>query len=206
MINARIDLICRMLKPSPLTADIGCDHGYISLYVAKECGGRVIASDISAGSLEKAKELLNDYPNATTLLSNGFDEYSERVTQAVISGMGGRLIIDILSRIDYNPDLVLGAQHNAREVREYLIKRGYNIVEDECVYDRDKFYEIIRAEYGQSQPLDELALTYGAFYKRKNPHLLRYLKSEQAKIEGYKQTPYNQKRLSEIKEVLIWQE
>ncbi len=206
MESARIKTICRMLRPSLLTADVGCDHGFVALYAAKNCGGRVIASDVSEGSLKKAKETLTDCKNAKILLSNGFDAYDERVTQAVISGMGGRLIIDILSRIDYNPDLVLGAQHNAKEVREYLIERGYRIVEDEGVFDRDKFYQIIRAEHGGSEKLDDLALGYGAFYKRKNPHLLRYLKQEKAKIEGYKLTPKNAKRLSEIKEVLIWQE
>ena len=206
MDSARLEVICKMLRPSPLTADIGCDHGFVSLYASKNCGGRVIASDISEGSLKKAQELLKDCKNAKTLLSNGFDAYDERVTQAVISGMGGRLIIDILSRIDYRPDLVLGAQHNAKELREYLITNGYKIVEDECVFDRDKFYEIIRAEEGESEELDDLALTYGVFYKRKNPHLLRYLKQEKAKVEGYKRTPKNEKRLSEIKEVLIWQE
>ena len=205
MDSARLEVICKMLRPSPLTADVGCDHGYVSLYAAQNCGGRVIASDISVGSLKRAQQTLRDCPNAITILSNGFDAYPERVTQAVISGMGGRLIIDILSRIDYTPDLVLGAQHNAREVREYLVSRGYMIVEDEFVFDRGKFYQIIRAEQGKSEKLDDLALTYGAFYKRKNAHLLRYLKSEQAKIEGYKKTPHNVKRLSEIKEVLVWQ-
>ncbi len=201
----RIDAVCSLIKPCGSLADIGCDHGYVAKFALDLGVGRVIASDLRAKSLDKARKLLAERKNVEFVLSDGFDNLPERVDTAVISGMGGRKIIDILSRLSYKPVLVLGAQHNVKELRVYLIEHGYKITDDFCVFDRGKYYDFIRAEEGSAEMPDELALYYGIFYKRKNPDLLKMVSEQLFKLGNYKQTPENLVAFYRLQEVLKWQ-
>ena len=63
MANAeRIRILCSHLTPAETFADVGCDHGYMSEYMLKNglCE-KLYFSDVSKGSLEKAKKLLRGY-------------------------------------------------------------------------------------------------------------------------------------------------
>lgn len=201
----RIEAVCSLIKPCRSLADIGCDHGYVAKFALDFGIAKVIASDVRVKSLDKARRLLAGYGNVEFALSDGFDSLPFRVDTAVISGMGGRRIIDILSRCDYKPALILGAQHNVAELRVYLIEHGYIITDDFCVYDRGKYYDFIRAEAGVTEMPDGVALKYGIFYKRKNPDLLKMVSELIAKLGGYKQTPENIAVTESLQEVLKWQ-
>ena len=202
----RISAVCSLIRPCGCLADIGCDHGLVARYALDNGVKEVIAADISEGSLKKAKKLLDGYPNVTYRLSDGFDGIEKKADVAVISGMGGRTIADILSRLTYKPQLILGAQHNQKELREFLIQNGYAIEEDFCVCDRGKFYDFMRANEGQSPPLSAAQLYYGVFYKRKNPDLKAYMLDQKAILESYKPTQSILYKVELVKEVLIWQE
>ena len=58
----RLQTVCGQLSPCDTLADVGCDHGYCTLY-ALERGlcRRAVISDISRSSLHKAEELLSSY-------------------------------------------------------------------------------------------------------------------------------------------------
>lgn len=201
----RIDAVCSLIRPGASLADIGCDHGLVAKYALDHGVQRVVAADISEKSLSKACALLSDYENARFIVSDGFDEVDERVEQAVIAGLGGSKIVDLISRLDYRPSLVLGAQCDQRKLREHLITHGYKITHDFCFYDRGKYYDFIRAEEGISPPLTGIQLEFGAFYKEKNPHLKAKAEELKGKILGYKLTPRNENRLKMTEEVLSWQ-
>ena len=201
----RIDAVCSLIRPGASLADIGCDHGLVAKYALDHGVRRVVAADISEKSLSKARALLSGYENARFIVSDGFDEVDERVEQAVIAGMGGSKIVDLISRLDYRPSLVLGAQCDQRKLREYLITHGYKITNDFCFYDRGKYYDFIRAEEGLSAPLTETQLEFGAFYRAKNPHLKAKAEELKCKILGYKLTPRNEIRLNMTEEELSWQ-
>ena len=52
----RIDTLCSLLEKAEVFADIGCDHGYCTEYMLKNALCKhAIFSDVSRGSLEKAK-------------------------------------------------------------------------------------------------------------------------------------------------------
>lgn len=201
----RISAVCSLIRPSRNLADIGCDHGLVAAYALDFGIGEVIAADISEGSLQKARRLLAGRGNVRFVISDGFDGIPVRVEQAVVSGMGGQKIADIISRCPYRPALVLGAQHNVKELRVFLSGGGYRIVEDFCVCDRGKYYDFIRAEEGKADALDAVQLAYGAFYKRKNPYLYDFAAAAADKIKGYKLTDENRMRLEMLEEVLKWQ-
>lgn len=200
----RITAICSMIKPGGILADIGCDHGLVAGYASRVCD-KVIAADVSEKAVAAVSKKFAGKENVICVVSDGFDSIPRPVDQAVITGMGGRLIIKILSRYPRRPDLILGAQHDVPALRVWLTENGYRIVADRCVYDRGKYYDVIRAEAGTQPPLDEIERTIGVFYKQKNPDLLRFLTETEEKINGYKRTNANAARLALVKEAIEWQ-
>lgn len=73
------------------------------------------------------------------------------VDSVVIAGMGGNLIRDIIEeRLDVFKSLkyaVLQPVQNPEVLREYLYKRGFNILGEQLCIDESKYYEIIKVCY-----------------------------------------------------------
>lgn len=134
-------------------ADIGCDHGKL-LAVALLDGRclKAIAGDISADSLSKtislAKELgLED--RIEFRVSNGFEKIGENLDTAVIAGLGGYEIRDILSQqLPEIKRLVLCPHQNAMIARRALNQIGYGAIKDYVIKEGRKYYQIIVAEKG----------------------------------------------------------
>ncbi|MBQ8882171.1 MAG: SAM-dependent methyltransferase [Clostridia bacterium] len=202
----RIKTLCSLIKPCNILADIGCDHALVSAYaIRNKLADKVYAVDISETAVNKAKNRLARYAGATAILSNGFTNLPEKVDTAVIAGMGGMKIIEILQQIDYRPSLVLGAQHDAYRLRNYLNTNGYKITQDFCLFDHGKFYDFICAESGQGEVLDEIQLNYGKFFATKNPSLKIKVEKELSQLVSYG-TNSSKERISFAKEVLKWQQ
>lgn len=204
----RLNVIASFIKPCDKFADIGCDHGLVSLFVAKNrLANKIYACDVSPACLDKARKLLADY-DAEFVEGDGFTPLQDRgifVDQAVIAGMGGELIIRILSACRGKPALVLGAQKNADKLRSYLTANGYVIVDDVKTEEKGKFYDVIRAEEGKSVSLDEIQLEMGVFYKTRNPDLLAYCEFSERRLKNYKRTEENEKKARFVAEVKKWQ-
>ena len=70
------------------------------------------------------------------------------VQVAIIAGMGGNLIRDILEAdlevVKQFKYMILQPVQNAEVLREYLYKTGYDIIDEEICNDDGKFYEIIK--------------------------------------------------------------
>ncbi|MBQ9791147.1 MAG: SAM-dependent methyltransferase [Clostridia bacterium] len=149
--NVSGDVIC----------DIGCDHGKLSYYLlSNNIVNFVYVSDISAPSLEKAINLLNDnglQENYKAIVSDGFLAYPSDVAidMAIISGMGGIEIKKILSNNNIDvKKYVLQPQHNEYDLKDYLIHNNYNIIKDYIIKQKDKFYNIIVCEKGNREYSD----------------------------------------------------
>lgn len=205
----RLEVIVSLIRPCDVFADIGCDHGLIARYVSdNRLAGRVYATDISAAALRKAEKLLADCDNAAFLLGDGFaplDANGIYVDEAVIAGVGGELIIKMLSATRSRPSLVLGAQKNADKLRVYLAADGYNITDDVKVSDDGKFYDIIRAERGYMPVPDAIHAFMGVHYERKNPDMAAYCEYLGSKLDTFKKTERNLALAGFVREVKKWQ-
>ena len=83
--------------------DVGCDHGYIPIFLAENgIAAKIFASDVSVGPLEAAKR--NAEARGLTdkigfFLSDGIpDEAAPLIDTVIIAGMGGETISGILER------------------------------------------------------------------------------------------------------------
>ena len=83
--------------------DVGCDHGYIPIFLAENgIAAQIFASDVSAGPLEAAKrnvEARGLTGKISFFLADGIPgESAPLVDTVIIAGMGGETISGILER------------------------------------------------------------------------------------------------------------
>lgn len=147
---SRLNVLYDLIGTGEVFSDVGCDHGLISKMVLD--GGKykkVILSDISEKSLEKAVNLLAGYKDKVEfLVSDGFTKYTTVPDGAIIAGMGGEEIVKILSGKIMPSSLVLAPQKNTDKVRRLLLEKGYKILKDFTFYSQGKFYDAIKAVKG----------------------------------------------------------
>ncbi len=199
-LSKRMTAIADMVPRCGVVADVGCDHGFVSIYlIQSHVAERVIAMDVNKGPLERAAEHvaehgLGDYIELR--LSDGLAKVtkSDCTDAVVIAGMGGVLMTRILKEalVDRGlciPDLILQPQSDSARLRSFLREQGYTITEEKMVCEDGKYYQMFRARYqGEGIPgadyENELSDAFGPLLLRdKNPVLLQYLQKEIAKFE-----------------------
>lgn len=153
-----------MLGNCDCLADIGCDHGRFSVAVLQHNAAKsVIASDISAASLEKAKLLTKRCGFAGQIefrCADGFETFSPgEIDKAVLTGMGGELIVSILEEntpvVDMLEKIVMQPMRGEAELREYLYRNGFTVLDEEVVYDSGRYYQLISAKRGKPSPIPQ---------------------------------------------------
>lgn len=154
MQDKRLFAILNEVDRCDTLADVGTDHGLLCLLALKgERANRVIATDISAKSLQKAIDLLTEegYSDVSEFrCGDGLSVLNPKDADViVISGMGGGEIIGMINQSDeFESKFVLSPQSDVRRVRETLIRNGYRITKDYIVKSYGKFYDIISAVRG----------------------------------------------------------
>lgn len=155
-ISYRLKCIAKMVGKCDRIADIGTDHAYLPIYLIKEkiCR-KAIASDINKGPVEKAKfniRMENVESSIECRLGAGFDNIKPKeVNVAVIAGMGGNLIrniiddgMEVFKSLDY---LVVQPMQNTDILRKYIYESGYIVLDEDLCKDENKYYEVIKIKY-----------------------------------------------------------
>lgn len=164
------------------TADVGCDHAYTSIYLVEQgIAPRVIAMDVNAGPLARAKENVKKFgmeENISLRLSDGLEALLPRETDTIlIAGMGGPLMERILSaypeKVDTVKELVLQPQSEIAEFRRFVQKIGFRITEEDMLFEDGKYYTILRAEHGEEEPWTEEEYLYGKYLRKEAYPVLR---------------------------------
>ncbi|MBR4496625.1 MAG: tRNA (adenine(22)-N(1))-methyltransferase TrmK [Acholeplasmatales bacterium] len=166
----RIETLASLTKGSKIICDVGCDHGYVVIEALKNYGvEKAIAADINESPLNQAK--LNAkglYDKIEFILSDGFKNINSDFDTAIIAGMGGILIKDIiLSSINKlkNKKLILQANSDRPFLRKFLNENNFKIVNEIALFDQNKYYEIIVCEKG-NESLDEFDIEFGPILRR----------------------------------------
>lgn len=146
-------------------ADIGCDHGYVPIYlIKKHIASYALAMDINKDPLAKAKSNALAYKvddKFDTRLSNGLDKLeASEVDCVIIAGMGGKLIENILQadahKLNTYKRLILSPHKDLMAVREKLNEMSIPIVNEDMLYEEGHYYNFIIAEPGGVEPTNSL--------------------------------------------------
>lgn len=151
-LSRRLTAIIRMVKPVDSIADIGCDHGFLSIALAeKKLCNKIIAADVNIGPLGRAREhiLENELEDVIeTRLSDGFEKIAPgEVSAFVIAGMGGPLGLEILyngkEQVAGTEYFILQIQSEIELVR-YCLREWNFICTKECLVLEDgKYYFVM---------------------------------------------------------------
>lgn len=150
--DKRLTTLFNLAGEGEVFLDIGCDHGLVSLNAIKSGKfKRIIITDISQKSLQKAISLLKPYGDKVkAVVTDGFNGITDEVSVAFIAGMGGEEISKILvNALKLPQKLVLSPQKNSEKVRRTLISLGYKILRDFTFFECKKYYDGILAVKGE---------------------------------------------------------
>ncbi len=231
-LSKRLQAVAEKVDNGNIVCDVGCDHGYVSIYLTeKKISPKVYAMDVRTGPLERAKEHIKEYgfeQDIQVILSDGLKSMPEEKADTLIcAGMGGRLVIKILSdsldKVKRMQQLILQPQSEIWLVREFLRQCGFVIYDEDMVEEDGKFYPILCVRVSgavhsdESLAQEEQALfdKYGPkLLAKKHPVLKQYLlwesmqfqKIEQELQQMGKESEKKQSRLLTLKQEMVQNE
>lgn len=192
-LSKRLQSIANFVLKDANVCDIGTDHGYIPVYLIKEniCK-KVIATDISKGSLDKIIDLIkkeNLEKHIETRLGDGLDILkSNEADTLIIAGMGGILISEILEKgkeITESIDkYIFQPMIGSKDLRKYLVENHFKIIDEDLVFEEGKYYEIIYAIKGNQKIEKDIYYEISEILiKNKHPLLNSFIEYKKNKVK-----------------------
>ncbi|MHB1314995.1 MAG: tRNA (adenine(22)-N(1))-methyltransferase [Christensenellales bacterium] len=180
-IGERLSAAASLLPNGGVIADVGCDHGRLALWLYQT--GRyekIIATDISSPSLEKAKALAQRYGAPIDCrLGDGLSALEAGEAGGILmAGWGGLQIYGaIANRMQTAKTalLVLQPMTHGGDLRCNLVKAGFGIMaETLCRGSRGRLYEAFSVQYGRCMAQkDPFIIALGPMlYEQKHPLLI----------------------------------
>ena len=206
MINYRFKLCprlyacARLVRDGKRVADVGADHAYIAIWLAKNnITNKIIATDLRKGPLINAEKNILKYglkDQVDLRLSDGFKNINENEAEdIIIAGMGGELIKKITKDVkwlkDSNKRLILQPMSDIKKLRVFLKEERFEIKKEIAVVSGNKVYIVMVASFSEKEIVEDEMYPYlGKLRDNLNFETIRYIEREIKslcnKIEGLK--------------------
>lgn len=189
-LSLRMKTVAGMVVPGSRVCDIGCDHAFVSIYLAlHKVADHVIASDVRTGPCDIAEANIAKWGVKDMVelrLGDGLETIEAGEADTIImAGMGGLLMLDILTRgrnvVACAKHLVLQPQSEVEQVRRYISENGWRVSDEVMVKDAGKYYVVIgvdcdKAADRHNEDIDEVYYRYGRMLiENKSGVLAEYL-------------------------------
>ncbi|MBE8951242.1 MAG: SAM-dependent methyltransferase [Quinella sp. 3Q1] len=180
MIDSRIKAVLNFVEPKSRVADIGADHGYLSLELINSGrASKVIATEKNIHPFEALSKNIFGVAGIEARLGDGLQVLSAgEVDTICIAGMGGALIVKIL---DDAPEIVQSAQkiilqpmNATKKIRDWLTENNWQIVDEDLAESAGIIYEIICAEKNPPKKI---------FKRESSPLLKKFLTQRLEKLQ-----------------------
>ena len=178
--DSRIAAVMNFVHAGSRVADIGADHGYLSIALAENnLAAKIIATEKNLHPFEALSKNISDADLSGRIevrLGDGLKIISAgEVDTICIAGMGGALIAKIL---DDAPDVVQSARqliiqpmNNAKKIRAWLAENNFVIEDEDLAEAAGIIYEIFSAVKTPNVPKT---------FKRDNSPLLKKFFAQRA--------------------------
>jgi len=155
-LGARLELCASLVRPGAALADIGTDHAYLPIWLAKQgLISRAIAADVKLGPLQKARINIERYrvqDVVSARLSDGLDAvFPMEADDIVIAGMGGEMIIRIIAAAAWlkneQKHLILQPMTSAEPLRRFLAEQGFAVLKEQAVVEEGRAYSVMMVRF-----------------------------------------------------------
>ena len=155
-LDGRLASAAGLVRQGARFADIGTDHAHLPLALLRE--GRIesaVCSDINRGPLDSAMANAREagfFEKIRFVLTDGAAALAdEGLTDIAICGMGGELIAAIIEAAPFLKDsgirLILQPMSRQGQLRRYLAREGFAVINEVYSYSQGKYYVTLCAEY-----------------------------------------------------------
>lgn len=150
-LGKRLLALYRMVPNGSVVADIGCDHGQLSIaLVQNRIAKHVYACDLRSGPLSRAQQAVDlaGFGNAIDCrLRNGLDDLPDDVNIVVIAGMGFETIQMILEshmeELMKQRLFIIQSNTHPDALRKWISDHHFTIFKEDLVQEDRHYYEII---------------------------------------------------------------
>lgn len=155
-LDPRLAAAAALVRPGGTVADIGCDHGKLTAYLALRGDvARVIGADLRPGPLAVARatcQAAGCLGKAELRLGSGLSVLAPAEAQdIVLAGISAQTTIEILQAAPWvkrpGVRLVLVPATKHGRLRQWLCRQGFALVQEEPVQAAGRWYAVMAAEY-----------------------------------------------------------
>src|SRR5574344_332011 len=186
MDSKRLLVIASYIKKNDNLIDVGCDHGYLGIYLKKNnLVHNLLLTDLRSSALNNAlQNITSNRLEIDTFLTDGLNNINLSNYDVVsISGMGTKTILDILKPLKKDNNIlkvIIQSNNNLLELRNGMLKLGYYLYSDKVVFENNIWYVISKFKKGY-QRLNYSQKNFGIFAKDKYNYY-KYLKESYQKL------------------------
>ena len=167
-LSPRLRTCCSFVAPGSRVADVGCDHGYLSIWLLTQGIARsAIASDINQQPLLSAVRNAEKYgvrDRMEFFLSDGVCSIPRDFDTLVCAGVGGDTMVSILEAAPWLKNdgycLILQCQSKTPMLRRYLSDNGWRICRETAVRDGRFVYTVMEVKWAPESPRLDVAGWY----------------------------------------------
>ena len=167
-LSDRLAACCRFVHSGDRVADVGCDHGYLSIHLLQTgIANHVYAADVRQGPLSSAKRNAASYgvtEHIDFFLSDGVQSLPRDFDTLVCAGMGADTMESILAAAPWLQSsryrMILQCQSKTPSLRRYLSETGWAISRETVLRDGRFLYTVMEVLWQPEAP----KLTVGQWY------------------------------------------
>lgn len=177
-ISNRLKTIADMIDSNYHVIDVGCDHALLDVYLTLNKKIKCTAIDNKEKVINYSKENIEKY-NLTSkielILNDGLENIKIHDDDVVVlAGLGTKTILNIIANKNIK-HLIVQSNDDVYNLRYQLTKLNYKVIDEKIVYEKKKYYTIIKLEKGKAK-YSKKELEYGPILlKEKNKVFDKYL-------------------------------
>ncbi len=188
-LTPRLHAIAMQVPLGAKLADVGTDHGYLPVWLLLHGRiGKAVAADLREGPLGRARETARQHGQEGKIsfrLCDGLTGIaSYEADTVIIAGMGGETISAILEAAPWTRQdklLLLQPMTGMPQLRHWLQRHGYVILEERIVREGKRLYSIWAVRGGTMAPLSPAELWAGV--NRPSPNRIDFLSMVEGKVQ-----------------------